>query len=198
MAKKELTMRALVAPTDTVVVAAYDADGKVDACTLAFYMVSSHVPPCVTIAINATQKRKTLADILETGAFTVGFPGEDQLRQADYLGVASGHDTDKLANIGWTVTPARTVHAPVIDALRLTLECQVVHTVTVGSHTQITGEVKNILAEECILNDHNRVDLTKLKPLIYDEEETVYFGIGEKAGDAFRSGMELKRSLEES
>ena len=56
MAKKELKMRAVVAPTETVIVSAYDPDGKADACTLAFYMVSSHVPPCVTIGINATQK----------------------------------------------------------------------------------------------------------------------------------------------
>ena len=75
MAKKELKMRALAAPTETVIVSAYDSEGKADACTLAFYMVSSHVPPCVTIAINATQRRKTLKDILETKAFVLGFPG---------------------------------------------------------------------------------------------------------------------------
>ena len=36
MAKKELKMRAVVAPTETVIVSAYDKDGKADACTLAF------------------------------------------------------------------------------------------------------------------------------------------------------------------
>ena len=60
MAKRELRMHAVVSPTETVIVSAYDEQGKPEACTLAFYMVSSHVPPCVTIAINATQKRKTL------------------------------------------------------------------------------------------------------------------------------------------
>ena len=74
MAKKELKMRAVVAPTETVIVSAYDENKKADACTLAFYMVSSHIPPCVTIAINATQKRKTLKDILETKAFVLGSP----------------------------------------------------------------------------------------------------------------------------
>ena len=49
MAKKELKMHAVVSPTETVVVSAYDEKGKACACTLAFYMVSSHVPPCVTI-----------------------------------------------------------------------------------------------------------------------------------------------------
>ena len=104
MAKKELRLHAVVAPTQTVVASAYDQDGKADACTLAFYTVSSHIPPCVTIAINATQKRKTLKDILETKAFVLGFPSADQVKEADYLGVESGYNTDKLKNIGFTTS----------------------------------------------------------------------------------------------
>jgi len=197
MAKKELKMRAMVAPTETVIVSAYDENKKADACTLAFYMVSSHIPPCVTIGINATQKRKTLKDILETKAFVLGFPGADQVREADYIGVESGYNADKLKDVGFTVSEARTVHAPVINELRLSLECQVVHTVTVGSHMQITGEVKNILAEESILNENGRVLLDQLDPLIYDEEQGQYLRLGGKVADAFRPGMEWKKALKE-
>ena len=94
--KIELQTRAFVAPAETVVVSAYDETGKADACTLAFFMPSSHVPPCVTIAINATAQRKTLKSILASGAFVVGYPDADQIREADYLGVESGYNTDKL------------------------------------------------------------------------------------------------------
>ena len=197
MAKKELKMRAMVAPTESVIVSAYDENKKADACTLAFYMVSSHIPPCVTIGINATQKRKTLKDILETKAFVLGFPGADQVREADYIGVESGYNADKLKDVGFTVSEARTVHAPVINELRLSLECRVVHTVTVGSHMQITGEVKNILAEESILNENGRVLLDQLDPLIYDEEQGQYLHLGGKVADAFRPGMEWKKALKE-
>lgn len=196
MAKKELKLRAVVAPTETVIVSAYDPDGKADACTLAFYMVSSHIPPCVTVAINATQKRKTLRDILETKAFVLGFPGTEQVKEADYLGVESGYRTDKLKNIGFTTSPAGTVHAPVINELLLSLECEVVHTVTVGSHTQVTGQVKNILADESILNDKGRILLDKLRPIIYDEEQVQYLSLGEKVSDAFRPGAEWKKELD--
>ena len=174
MAKKELKLHAVVAPTQTVIASAYDKDGKADACTLAFYMVSSHIPPCVTIAINATHRRKTLQSILDSKAFVVGFPSSDQVREADYLGVESGYNTDKLKNIGFTTTKARTVYAPVINELLLSLECELIHTVTVGSHMQLTGKVKNILADESILNDQNKILLSKLQPIIYNEEETVY------------------------
>ena len=197
MAKVELKMRAVVSPAETVIVSAYDQSGKADACTLAFYMVSSHIPPCVTVAINATQRRKTLKDILEAKAFVLGFPSISQIREADYLGVESGHKMDKLRNIGFTTTEARTVHAPIINELPLSLECEVVHTVTVGSHMQVTGEVKRILADESILNEKGRIVLEKLSPVIYDEEQMRYLSVGDRVEDAFRIGAELKKSLEE-
>ena len=195
MAKKELKMHAVVAPTETVVVSAYDKDGKAEACTLAFYMVSSHIPPCVTIAINATQRRKTLASILENKAFVLSFPSADQVKEADYLGVESGYNTDKLANVGFTTTNGERVNAPIINEMKLSLECEVVHTVTVGSHMQVTGEVKRILADEDILNDKDKVVLEKLNPLIYDEEQVRYLKIGDTVADAFKTGAEFKKSL---
>ena len=195
MAKKELRLHSVVMPTETVVVSAYDQNGKADACTLAFYMVSSHVPPCVTIAINATQKRKTLAAMLRSKAFVLGFPGTDQVKEADYLGVESGYNTDKLANIGYTVSEAKTVHAPIINEFLLSLECEIVHTVTVGSHMQVTGEVKRIIADETVLNEKDRVDIDRLKPIIYDEEQFQYLSVGDKIADAFRIGAEIKRGV---
>lgn len=196
MGKTELRLHALVAPTETVIVSAYDPDGKADACTLAFYMVSSHIPPCVTIAINAAQKRKTLKDMLETKAFVLGFPSVSQVKEADYLGVESGYNTDKVSNVGFTVSQAQTVHAPMINELPLSLECEIVHTVTVGSHMQVTGEVKRIVADESILNEKGRVVLEKLQPIIYNEEEGAYHSINGKIADAFRTGIEFKKSLE--
>ena len=188
-------MRVVVAPTPTVIAAAYDENGKADACTLAFYSPISHVPPCVVIGINATQKRKTLKSILSSGAFSIGYPSTDPVKEADYIGVDSGYDTDKLANVGGTVTEGQTVHVPVIDQMKLSLECKVVHTVTVGSHMQITGEITNIQADEEILDEKGRVILEKLRPLIYDEEGFSYHTLGESFADSFKTGAEFRKSI---
>ena len=149
----------------------------------------------MTIAISATAQRKTLQSILDNKAFVVGFPSCAQVKEADYLGVESGYNTDKLKNIGFTTTDAKTVYAPVINELLLSLECELVHTVTVGSHMQLTGEVKNILADESVLNNQNKILLSNLQPIIYDEEGRAYLGVGEKISDAFKLGVELKKSL---
>ena len=137
-----------------------------------------------------------LAAMLQRKAFVLGIPSIDQVKEADYLGVESGYSTDKLRNIGYTTTEAKTVHAPVINELPLSLEREIVHTVTVGSHMQVTGEVKRILAEESILNEKDRIDLSKLKPIIYDEEQVQYLSVRDKVSDAFKVGMELKKSID--
>ena len=137
-----------------------------------------------------------MKSILSSGVFSIGYPSTDQVKEADYIGVDSGYDTDKLANAGYTVTEGQTVHVPVIDQMKLSLECKVVHTVTVGSHMQITGEVKNIQADEEVLDEKGRVILEKLKPLIYDEEGFSYHTLGESFADSFKTGAEFKKSIE--
>ena len=190
--KKSLKLRAVVSPTPAIIAAAYDENGKADACTLAFYTPSSHKPPCLTIAINATARRKTLKSILHSGAFTVGYPSIEQVAEADWIGMASGYEHDKIAEVGWTSSKAEKVNAPVINELKLTIECKVVNTVSVGSHTQITGEVVNIQADESIIDERGKYDLAKLNPIIYDEEQFAYRTVGGKTADAFKAGLVYK------
>ena len=190
--KKSLKLRAVVSPTPAIIAAAYDENGKTDACTLAFYTPTSHKPPCLTIAINATAKRKTLKSILSSGAFTVGYPSIEQAAEADWIGMASGYDHDKIAEVGWTTAKAEKVNAPVINELKLTVECKVVNTVTIGSHTQITGEVVNIQADESIIDERGKYDLAKLNPIIYDEEQFAYRTVGGKTADAFKAGLRFR------
>ena len=190
--KKSLKLRAVVSPTPAIIAAAYDENGKADACTLAFYTPTSHKPPCLTIAINATAKRKTLKSILSSGAFTVGFPSIEQVAEADWIGMASGYEHDKIAEVGWTNVKAEKVNAPVINELKLTIECKVVNTASVGSHTQITGEVVNIQADESIIDERGKYDLAKLNPIIYDEEQFAYRTVDGKTADAFKAGLVYK------
>ena len=92
------------------------------------------------------------------------------------------------------MTRAEKVNAPVINELKLVIECKVVNTVTIGSHVQITGEVVSIQADESILDKRGKYSLEKLKPIIYDEENWRYLAVGEKAADAFKCGLVFKKA----
>ena len=57
-------------------------------------------------------------------------------------------------------------------------------------------QVKRILADESILNERGRIMLEKLQPILYDEEEGLYLGLGDKITDAFRPGVEIMKAWE--
>lgn len=191
--KVNLKPRSMMYPSPAVVASAYDENGKADACTLAFAAMCSHHPPAVMIAINTTLKRKTLKSILYSKEFCVGLPSADQAAETDYLGIASGYDTDKIGDIGYTYKDAEIVNAPLINEFKASLECRLISVNEVGSHTQLTGEIVNVRADEDILNENGKISFEKLNPLAYDDVTHSYFKIGDKIADAFKAGLKFKK-----
>ena len=55
--KKLLKLRAVVSPTPAIIAAAYDENGKADACTLAFYTPSAKKPPTLSSADSCSKRR---------------------------------------------------------------------------------------------------------------------------------------------
>ena len=110
---------------------------------------------------------------------------------ADFVGVVSGNNTpDKLMKTGWHTTKSEFVNAPVIEELPLVLECNLV---SYDTDTEICiGEVVNVSADERILDEKGKVDLTKFKPLCYDCDGHGYYVLGERVGNAFSDGLKLK------
>ena len=191
--KRNLKPRSMMYPAPAVIATAFDKNGKADCCTLAFATMCSHHPPAVMIAINTTLKRKTLKSILQTKEFCIGFPSAEHVAQTDYMGIASGYDTDKIDDVGFTFKKAEVVNAPVINEFKVSLECKVIHIAEVGSHTQITGEIVNVQAEEDVLDEKGKISYEKLNPLGYDDVSHSYFEIGDKIADAFKVGLKYRK-----
>jgi flavin reductase (DIM6/NTAB) family NADH-FMN oxidoreductase RutF len=191
--KVNVKNHAMMYPSPAVVASAYDEDGKADACTLAFAAMCSHHPPAVMIAINSTLKRKTLKSILHSKEFCLAFPSVEHAAQVDYLGIESGYRKDKLAKINFTHKKALKVNAPIIDEFKVSLECRVMHIAEVGSHTQITGEIVNVQADESVLDNKGKIILEKLDPIAWDDISHSYYGMGSKIADGFKVGLEFRK-----
>ena len=67
------------------------------------------------------------------------FPAPSSAEATDFCGIYSGRDNDKtkLFNIFY----GKAENAPLIGECPLNLECKVIHTVEVGSHTVFIGEI---------------------------------------------------------
>ena len=133
-------------------------------------------------------RHKTTENLEKTGAFTVSFADERTVAESDYLGIVSGSKVpDKVARAGFTVTPSPNVDAPIVDQYPLTLECKVVS----WEDGILVGEVVNQSADESILTD-GKVDLAKLKPIVFDAAAMCYRGIGAPVGGAWQAGKKFQ------
>ena len=137
---------------------------------------------------------RTTENIRQKKAFTVSFATEETMAESDYFGLVSGDEIpDKVERAGFTVTPSPNVDAPIINEYRLTLECRVVEMEeNAGGGARVVGEVVNWSADESILNAEGKVDLDRLKPIVFDSSALIYRALGGSVGQAWRSGKKFQ------
>ena len=170
-----------------LIVGTYDQNGTPNAMNAAWGTVCDTAQ--VSICLSATHK--TVKNLLETKAFTVGIADAKNVVPADYVGVVSANNViDKIEKAGWTTIKSEFVNAPIIQELPLVLECKLV---SYDTESEICiGEVVNVSVDEDILDQNGKVDLNKFKPICYDCDTHGYYTLGEKVGQAFFDGLKLK------
>jgi flavin reductase (DIM6/NTAB) family NADH-FMN oxidoreductase RutF len=172
-----------------VVVGSYDPSGRPNAMTVAWAGIASSRPPCVAVSIR--RSRHSHRSILERQAFTVNVASEDRVREVDYFGLVSGADADKFAATGLTPVRAGSVDAPGIEEFPLVLECRLLHTLDLGTHTLFVGEVLDARADESVLDAGGLPDMARLRPLLYAPGQMAYFSAGPFLAPAFEVGKGL-------
>ena len=166
-------------PQPCVMIATWDKDHNPDVMMAAWAGQLDYTKIVISLS-----KHKTTDNLAETGAFTVSFADERTVAQSDYFGLVSGNDVpDKVSKVGFTVTPSPNVDAPIINEYPLTLECKVVS----FEDGMLIGEVVNQSADESILTD-GKVDLAKLKPIVFDAAGMCYHALGDSVGQAWGAG----------
>jgi len=169
----------MTTPQPCVMIATWDKDHTPDVMMAAWAGQYDHNQIVVSLS-----KHKTTDNLELTGAFTVSFADIRTVAESDYLGIVSGNNVpDKVAKVGFTVTPSPNVDAPIINEYPLTLECKVVS----WKDGILVGEVVNMSADESILTDA-KVDLAKLQPIVFDAAGMCYRAIGEVVGGAWNAG----------
>ncbi|MBM4296050.1 MAG: flavin reductase family protein [Deltaproteobacteria bacterium] len=187
--KKSLGPRTLAFPTPVWVVGVYDENGKPNAMTAAWAGVCCSKPPCVAVSLR--KATYSYGCIVSRQAFTVSIPSEDRVREADYLGMATGREVNKFAQARLTPVSSTLVDAPYVQEFPLILECKLLHTLEIGLHTLFVGEILDVKADEAVLGDRGLPDIAKVKPIVFGPEIRTYHGLGEYLGRAFDIGKEI-------
>jgi flavin reductase (DIM6/NTAB) family NADH-FMN oxidoreductase RutF len=168
-----------LAPVPVVLVGCGDGSNfKYNCLTVAWAGTLSSNPPMVGIGIRPERYSRGLIE--STGVFTVNMPTVAMAEKVDYCGVASGRDVDKFEKCGFTAIPGSKVAAPVIAECPISLECQVKHTLSLGSHILYVGEVAAVQVSSEFIDGKNHFDITKADLLAYAHGN--YLSLGEIVG----------------
>ena len=141
------------------------------------------------ISICVSNDHKTTENILKTQAFTVSVADAKNVVQADYVGIVTGNNVNKIEKCGWTAEKSENVNAPVFNELPFTLECKLKS--YNGDTCRLVGEIVNVLIDESILTN-DKVDLAKFNPITYDPSNHEYVALGRAVGKAFSDGKQIK------
>lgn len=173
-----------------LMIATYGENDKVDVMNMAWGGV------CASnmVALNIDEDHKTTQNIKERMAFTLSVADIDHLEESDFFGIASGNKMeDKFERTGMHAVRSDKVDAPVIEEYPLTLECKVVALESTVYGFRVLGEIVNVLADEKVLDEKGRVDPTRLNAFIFDQCQSGYYKVGEKVGQAWKSGTRFMK-----
>ena len=185
MNRKNFGAKPLSLPQPVWIIATFDENGTPNAMNAAWGGISEENE----ISVCLSPGHKTCANFEKTGAFTISMADAAHVAGCDYVGMASGNQTvDKFEKAGFTATESKLVNAPIINELAVCLECKAI---SFDKETCILkGEIVNVSVDESVLTD-GKVDIAKVQPIAFDPFNNAYHVLGEKVGEAWKSGREL-------
>lgn len=178
MAKQTWKAGNMLYPIPAVMVSVTDGAGQDDIITVAWTGTICTNPPMVYISVRPSRFSHHM--LMETGEFVINLTTEKLTRATDYCGVRSGRAVDKFKETGLTREKAEFVKAPMIRESPVSIECRVTEVKKLGSHDMFLAEVLAVHADEEYMDEHNRFDLNRARPLVYSHGE--YLGTGKKLG----------------
>ena len=190
--KKSVGARTIAYPTPVYIVGTYDDAGKPNIMAAAWAGICCSKPPCVAVSLR--KATYSYGNIIARQAYTVSFPSEAFVKQADYAGLASGRDVNKFDALGLTPVRGELVDAPYVAEFPLVLECKLLHTIEIGLHTEFIGEILDVKAEDSALDEEGRIDIERVRPFLFAPGNQAYYGVGERLGQAFSIGRQISKA----
>lgn len=165
-------------------------DGKPNFMAVAWFTMVSYKPPRIAIALG--KGHFTNPGIKENKTFSLSLPSEEMVEVTDFCGIVTGKKIDKSEIFDLFYGELKT--APLIKECPLSMECKLVDTVVSGVNEIFIGEIVGTYTEEKFMKD-DKLDFTKMKPLILSQPDTAYWSLGKPVAKAWSVGKKYKNRL---
>lgn len=117
--------------------------------------------------------------VRESKMLSVNVVDESWLKEADRMGVVSGHKEDKSGVFEWT---AGEHGAPLIDRAKISIECEVTDQFEVEGFDNFICKILATYADESALNEQGKIDYRLFKPVLFEFPTYEYYVTGEPVG----------------
>ena len=187
--KNDLGMVNALYPSLTTILGAV-VNGKPNFLAVAHVGIMNHgAPQCLSFGL--AKFHHTNIGIHEHKEFSVNIPSESLMVETDYVGLVTGKKTDKSDL--FELFKGELEHAPMIRACPVTMECRLHSVVDFPTHDVFVGEIVRTYADESVLGEDQKIDVTKVKPLLFDMSGVRYFSLGQPLGGCWNVGKQLKK-----
>ena len=189
MPKVQMGAQPMIYPLPVAMIGSH-VNNKPNFMTVAWCGVLSSAPPMLSISIGS--RNYTQNGIRQNMSFSVNIPSIDLVKEADYCGITSGANADKIKTCGFKVFYGKNSDAPMIEQCPINMECRIVNIYNSGRSYIIIGQIEEThISDDCLTE--GKPDLDKIKPLAYARGTSPrYYALGEIMADAFSVGKKLK------
>lgn len=182
MEKKLIGNTPALYPMPLTVIGA-EVEGRVNWLIVAHVGIIGHD----RILVSMSQSHYTNRGIRASRKLSVNLVSREMLPAADYVGSVSGARVDKSQAFAWH----RGVNGtPVIDRSPLTMECNVVDIYKTEGFDNFICSIAATYASPEVLDEHGRIDYTRLKPVLFEFPTYSYLSTGEVIGRCLRLDSE--------
>ncbi len=122
-------------------------------------------PPRLAISVRPNRYSHSL--IRASREFVVNIPSPEQAALADYVGVVTGRDEDKIATAKLKLAPATKIKTPLVADCPVNIECIVEREIELDSHTLFIGLVQAVHADETLLDANGDVNVARAGGIVY-------------------------------
>lgn len=141
------------------------------------------------IMVSLHKAHYTNQGVKTTGHLSVNIVDEVLLPRADYVGITSGARVDKSQVFGWHFGEKGT---PIIEGSPLVMECEIVDNYETETFDNFICKISNTYVEETMLNEKEKVDYNKLKPVLFEMPTYSYLKTGEMIGKCTSFGKKYR------
>ena len=186
---KSFGQKSWMLPQPVLIIGTYNSDGTPNAMNAAWGGQWDAKEIIISMGAHATTE-----NLARCNDFTVAFATKDTMVASDFVGIVSAkNDPEKMQKTGWTAIKADNVNAPVFTDLPMTLECRILRKIDESEEGYyIVAEIVNILVDEAYLGEDGKPDVEKMQLITYDPVHHGYISLGERVGNAFCDGKQLK------